>query len=42
MYERRIYDHQRAISKRVGGTEIGKVGEDGCAALSPLPEGAKP
>lgn len=33
LYERRFYDHLRVISKRVGGTEIGEVGEDGCAPL---------
>ncbi len=42
LYERRFYDHLRVISKRVGGTEIGPVGDDGCAKLSPLPDAAKP
>jgi len=35
MYERKFFDHLRAISKRVGGTEIGPSGADGCAPLSP-------
>jgi hypothetical protein len=35
VYERRFWEHLRGISRRVGGTQIGRVGEDGCAGLSP-------
>ncbi|MFO0757912.1 MAG: CapA family protein [Byssovorax sp.] len=34
-YEKRFYDHLRAVSKYTGGTAIGPVDADGCAPITP-------
>jgi poly-gamma-glutamate synthesis protein (capsule biosynthesis protein) len=34
-YERRFFDHLRAISKGLGGVVVGEPGADGCARIEP-------